>query len=117
MSDQQNLIDCSPLVFPDGVQAKSEKEMGKLRINAIAHNIGLMTGEAPDARIDERETANGTTKYHQIALSLKELALLDTSTLEGLEVLITIAAYQGSYTGKTSGDDGMAKLQSLLNSK
>ena len=116
MSDQR-LIDCSPPTLAEGVQAKTEKEMGKLRINAIAHEIGLRTGEAPDARIDERETANGLTKYHQIALSLRELSLLDTSTLEGLEVLITIAAYQGSYTGKSAGDDGMAMIQSLLNSK
>jgi hypothetical protein len=116
MSDQQ-LIDCSTLQLADGVQAKSEKEMGKLRINAIAHNIGLRTGSAPDARIDERETSNGITTYHQIILKLEELALLDTSTLDGLEVQVTIAAYQGSYTGKTNGDDGMAKIQALLNPK
>ena len=117
MSDQQNLIDCSAPELADGVQPKTEKEMGKLRVNAIAYHIGLKTGEAPDARIDERETSNGITTYHQLTLSLQELALLNTSTLDGLEVQVTIAAYQGSYTGKSAGDDGMAKLQSLLNPK
>jgi hypothetical protein len=114
MSDQQNLIDCSAPPLADGVLATAE-EMAKLRVNNIANAIGLRTGIAPDARIDERETNSGTHKYHQVVLKLEELELLDTSTLDGLEVQVTIAAYQGAYKNKAAGDDGMAKLQSLLN--
>lgn len=58
------------------------------------------TGAKVNTRMDERETANGLTRYFQFETSLASIATLDAALLEGLLVTVTVAAYQGSYTGK-----------------
>lgn len=113
MSDQQNLIDCSPPVLADGIVATAE-EMAKIRVNSISNAIGLATGRAPKSRIDDRETSQGHNRYHQLVVTVDELLLLDQSTLGGLVVEVTIGAFAGAYTPKESSDDGLAKLKSIL---
>lgn len=58
------------------------------------------TGAKVNPRMDERETSNGLTRYFQFETDLASIANLDATLLEGLLVTVTVAAYQGSYTGK-----------------
>lgn len=80
-------------------ESKNSPELLKSKVMRAAAQL-LEHGVRVDARIDERENAGGKTSYFQFITSLDGLNKLKEASvdLEGVEVTVTVAAYQGSYT-------------------
>lgn len=71
----------------------------KAKVLSAAATLTQM-GAKVNTRMDERETANGLTRYFQFETTLAAVSTLSEEDLQGLSVTVTVAAYQGSYTAK-----------------
>lgn len=111
------LIDASARglgISEEVLNSKSEEEVTCLRVSLLFAELERQ-GIACKARFQQTESSSGNSRYHEFSLPMSAIALIDLSTLGGLQATATVGAFKGGYTPKSESSSAIESLQALLN--
>ena len=112
-----SLIDASPEglgISSEVLASKGEEEVTRLRVSLLFAELERR-GVACKARFQQTESSSGNSRYHEFSLPVSAIALIDLSTLGGLQATATVGAFKGMYVPKSDSSSAMESLQALLN--